>query len=263
MCKDKEQEGDNIENMQKELELQLHEQYAINNNANVSSFIAMITALIIAFSGYGYVLYQYLMGDVYCCKMADAKTMVDIATFAVLTVIFILYMVAIEVGAGQRSNQFVVHAIRKKAYSKTQYEEVFPKGYDPFDKGFCGFVQGIYNTLSKIFFVIYWGVLILSWITFGWDCVYFAYIVGGILMLIFRCCKYCRYKSTSDYFKTKLGENKEPSKKKRCISILLSQIQKCIRINSKKDKAKDKKADKKVIAKSTTSDSPKEEKLKK
>ena len=251
--------------MQKELELQLHEQYAINNNANVSSFIAMITALIIAFGGYGYVLYQYLMGECACCNYdkANAATMVHIATFAVLVVILILYMVAIEVGAGQRSNQFVVHAIRNKAYGKTQYEEVFPKGYDPFDKGFYGFVQGIYNTLSKIFFVIYWGVLILSWITFGWDCVHIAYIVGGILMLIFRCCKYCRYKSTSDYFKTKLGENKEPSKKKGCISILLSQIQKCIRINNKKDKAKDKKADKKVIAKSTTSDSPKEEKLKK
>ena len=60
--------------MQKELELQLHEQYAINNNANVSSFIAMIGALIIAFTGYGYVLYQYLMGECACCNLKNGNT---------------------------------------------------------------------------------------------------------------------------------------------------------------------------------------------
>lgn len=245
--------------MKDELELQLHEQYAINNNANVSSFIAMIGALIVAFTGYGYVLYQYLMGDVCCCKMADAETMVHIATFAVLVVIFILYMVAIEVGAGQRSNQFVIHNIRKKAYSKTQYEEVFPKGYDPFDKGFCGFVQGIYDTLSKIFFGLYLAIFIWSWITFTWDCVYIVYIVGGVLMLVFSCCKYCKYKTTNDYFKTTLGENKEPSKKKNCLSILWGQFLKHIGDNSKKDKAKDKKDGKKDTANPTKSDSSKEE----
>ena len=134
--------------MQKELELQLHEQYAINNNANVSSFIAMIGALIIAFTGYGYVLYQYLMGDVCCCKMADAETMVHIATIAVLVVIFILYIVAIEVGASQRSNQFVIHAIRMKAYEyqKEELEKIYPKGYSPEGKNYFDFVQGIYNT---------------------------------------------------------------------------------------------------------------------
>ena len=180
--------------MQKELELQLHEQYAINNNANVSSFIAMIGALIIAFTGYGYVLYQYLMGDVCCCKMADAETMVHIATFAVLVVIFILYMVAVQIGASQRSDQFVIHNIRRRAYNPTQYDTIFPKGYTPFGKSFCTFVQGIYNTLSWIFLVVYIIIAVASsyMINVYWWLV-ILYLIGFVIMLGWRICKFRKY----------------------------------------------------------------------
>lgn len=185
--------------MQKELELQLHEQYAINNNANVNSFIAMITALLIAFTGYGYVLYQYLMGDVCCGKMADAETMVHIATFAVLVVIFILYMVAVQIGASQRSDQFVIHNIRKKAYNSSQYDTIFPQGYTPFRKGFCTFVQGIYNTLSWIFLVIYTIIAVTSICkidVYWWLVV--LYSAGLVSMLGWRICKFHKYKQVKE-----------------------------------------------------------------
>ena len=42
------------ENPQLELEKQLHEQYAINNNANVSSFVSFLTALFVLFGFFGY-----------------------------------------------------------------------------------------------------------------------------------------------------------------------------------------------------------------
>lgn len=183
--------------MQKELELQLHEQYAINNNANVSSFIAMIGALIIAFTGYGYVLYQYLMGDVCCCKMADAETMVHIATIAVLVVIFILYIVAIEVGASQRSNQFVIHAIRMKAYEyqKEELEKIYPKGYSPEGKNYFDFVQGIYNTLSWMFLGIYAIIAMLSFGVIAQNCCWLsASAIIGLYMISFRCSKFAKYK---------------------------------------------------------------------
>lgn len=206
MCENKEQQGndtDKIETMKDKLELQLHEQYAINNNANVSSFIAMIGALIIAFTGYGYVLYQYLMGDVCCCKMADAETMIHIATFAVLVVIFILYMVAIEVGAGQRSNQFVIHAIRMKAYNPKEYKGIFPKGYHPFDKGICEFTQGIYNALSKIFIVLYVIIFVATSIRFiGWMSI--IYLLGLLAMLWYQYKKYQKYATTNAEFKNRL-----------------------------------------------------------
>jgi hypothetical protein len=43
-----------IENPIEKLELQLHEQYAINNNANLSSVIGLITATIVVVGFYGY-----------------------------------------------------------------------------------------------------------------------------------------------------------------------------------------------------------------
>ena len=49
-----------------ELEKQLHEQYAVNNNSNAGILISLISALFVAFSGYGYVLYQYSLCT--CCK---------------------------------------------------------------------------------------------------------------------------------------------------------------------------------------------------
>lgn len=200
MCENKEQQGcgtDKIETMKDKLELQLHEQYAINNNANVSSFIAMIGALIIAFTGYGYVLYQYLMSDVCCCKMANAETMVHISTFAVLVVIFILYMVAIEVGAGQRSNQFVIHNIRKKAYNynNEELEEIYPEGYTPEGKDYFTFVQGIYNTLSWIFWGIYAFIAILSFGVIVQNCCGLSVCaIMWLYMISFRCSKFAKYR---------------------------------------------------------------------
>ena len=183
--------------MQKELELQLHEQYAINNNANVSSFIAMIGALIIAFTGYGYVLYQYLMGDVCCCKMAEAETMVHIATFAVLVVIFILYMVAVQIGASQRSDQFVIHNIRKRAYdnNKEELEKIYPEGYSPKGKNYFNFVQGIYNTLSWIFWGIYAFIAILSFGVIVQNCCGLSVCaIMWLYMISFRCSKFAKYR---------------------------------------------------------------------
>ena len=43
------------EEMQQELEKQLHEQYAINNNANLGNIIVLLTALIAVFGAYGYI----------------------------------------------------------------------------------------------------------------------------------------------------------------------------------------------------------------
>lgn len=195
--------------MQKEIELQLHEQYAINNNANVSSFIAMIGALIIAFTGYGYVLYQYLMGDVCCCKMADAETMVHIATFAVLVVIFILYMVALNLGTGQRMEQFITFAIRQTAYKDKidTYKEIYPKAYHPFNKTIWRFTQGMYNSLLYIFLIVYIIVCIYTALyVLDRPCCMFAYALLLVAMIIITCYKYYSYiKREKEYVDKVLG----------------------------------------------------------
>lgn len=212
MCETKKQQRgstDKIEAMKDKLELQLHEQYAINNNANVSSFIAMITALLIAFTGYGYVLYQYLMGDVCCSHTSDAETMVHIATFAVLIVVFILYVVAIEIGAGQRSNQLVIFAIRKKAYNNaSDYKVTFPKGYHPFNKQCHNFVQGIYNIMSFVFLGVYIAIPICSCVALCWNCCwgYVVYVAILGVMICFRCRKFCDYNEAQTLFQTIIKE---------------------------------------------------------
>ena len=186
--------------MKDTLEKQLHEQYAINNNANVSSFIAMIGSLIAAFTGYGYVVNQYLMNKSKCCHCScnhtfNSNTMLELATAAVLVVIFILYIVAIEIGAGQRSNQFVIHRIREKAYdNRSEFIATYHSGYSPEGKTYVTFIQGIYNSFSWIFFGIYLAIVVYSCIEFNLsNCWITVYCILGLYMLNFRYSKFKKY----------------------------------------------------------------------
>ena len=142
---------DNNENKDKDEEVQLHEQYAVNNNANNTSYIALITPLFMAFTGYAYVLYNYMTTCLPCGEEVMIYT-----TMAVLVVLLILHAVALEIGASQRSNQLVIDKIRVKKYkTKEEYYKVFPKGYNSFGKNCLSFIQGIYNTFAKTCFYLY------------------------------------------------------------------------------------------------------------
>ena len=191
--------------MKDTLEKQLHEQYAINNNANISSFIAMIGSLIAAFTGYGYVVNQYLMNNSKCCHCScnhifNSYTMLELATAAVLVVIFILYIVAIEIGVGQRSNQFVIHRIREKAYdNSSEFIATYHDGYSPMGKTYFTFIQGIYNSFSWIFLGIYLAIVVYSCIEFNLsNCWITVYCVMGLYMLNFRCAKFSKYLKMCD-----------------------------------------------------------------
>ena len=184
--------------MQKELELQLHEQFAINNNANSNSFVAMLGALIIAFTGYGYVLYQFLMGDYgrCCCQNAKAQAMVHIATIAVLVVILILYVVAVHIGASQRSDQFVIHKIRGNAYAHdmSRFKDIYGKGYSPVGKSFMCFVQGFYNSLSWMLLAIYSVIAFVTWgVVLKCCCLQTVAIILLVAMLGYRLYKFAKY----------------------------------------------------------------------
>ena len=96
-----------------ELEKQLHEQYAVNNNSNAGILISLISALLISFTGYGYVLYQYRTGE--CFDFV----IVNLAAIIVMAVMAILCCISINLGAGQRMEQFITIAIRKKHYGES------------------------------------------------------------------------------------------------------------------------------------------------
>ena len=112
-----------------ELEKQLHEQYAINNNSKAGILTSLIGSLLIVLTGYGFVLFQYYIDE---CKGASIVTLVAIVAQIVMA---LLHCICVNLGAGQRKDQFITFAIRKKHYvTRSKYDVIFPEGYHPFNK---------------------------------------------------------------------------------------------------------------------------------
>lgn len=135
--------------MQQKMELQLHEQYAINNNANFNSIIVLIAALI-AVLGTFFNAYSKIDDN----EKLNLTNPILILYFGVSVVLFIIYFVSLLQGVKQRCEQFVVFAIRSKYYPDLLNEvapnsgrdrRTFPKGYHPFGKKGFSIVQGLYG----------------------------------------------------------------------------------------------------------------------
>ena len=119
--------------------LQLHEQYAINNNANLSTIMALVIALIAVIGYYGFVfinttsefidnsydLYDPSKG-MYSIK---ALMLIYLASISILT---ILVCLCTYQGIAQRKEQFIIHAIRVKRFSANS--DILPNNYIPYLK---------------------------------------------------------------------------------------------------------------------------------
>lgn len=200
---------DNSDDRIFELEKQLHEQYAVNNNSNVGTLVSLIGALLISFTGYGYVLYQYSIGE---CAIG----VVSLAAIAVMLVMVLLYCISVNLGAGQRMEQFITIAIRKKHYGGyKKYNEIFPSGYHPFKKDYCSFVQGVYNVWTKVALLAVIGVEICG-LAINWNinakCSIFITPTIQAIYSVFVCILYRLYKFTEyqereeEYLKQKQNE---------------------------------------------------------
>lgn len=106
-----------------ELEKQLHEQYAVNNNSNVGTLVSLIGALLVVMTGYGYVLYQYRTSQ------CDDIAIVNLSAIIAMAVMMLLYCISVSLGANQRMEQFITFAIRAKHYNADRYKEIFPENY--------------------------------------------------------------------------------------------------------------------------------------
>lgn len=168
------------EEMRRQMELQLHQQYAENNNANLDSTVALIVALLAVFYGYGYV---YIHSTNCFCQnwsmMCGSRfTLNALLLTAVATwfVIGVLYYICFSQGIKQRMEQFITFAIRYKCYSRPKgsvppercddiedkmtddYNRIFPKGYHPFkdSSDYCSIkyprvlAQGLFGDLLPI-----------------------------------------------------------------------------------------------------------------
>ncbi len=143
------------EEMQQEMELQLHEQYAVNNNSNMGSVITLLVAMLASVSGYGYVYIHCITafssdwGNF--CASQDTFYMDALLVTAIATIIVLLIMayLCVSIGCRQRMEQFVTYAIRNEYYRKEEdkYNRIFPKSYTPFDKRGWDIVQSPYIEL--------------------------------------------------------------------------------------------------------------------
>lgn len=158
-----------------DFESQLHEQYAINCNTNLSSIISLVTFALAIVGTYGYVfIYSSLeYSSTFCNNFLesyngeriftlDVLILITIASIAVLA--FLQYICA-EQGFKQRKEQFVIFALRWKSYRcnpMTLTPRIYPKGYHPFGKQDISIIQGLCGEMTKAFF---WLQIILLFFT--------------------------------------------------------------------------------------------------
>ena len=217
-----------------ELEKQLHEQYAINNNSNAGTLMSLVGSLLVSITGYSYVLYQY------CIGVHNNVWIVHVAAIVAMAVMALLYCLCIALGAGQRMEQFITIGIRKKYYNcnLNGYKEIFPSGYHPFNKDFCSFVQGIYNTISVAILGVILGIVTCQAIAF--KSTLYVYIFDCIFIVIcifYKLYKYTLYKDREedciDRYITFLNVEKRSKQEPKCsmytlaIIVIVSALSSC------------------------------------
>lgn len=161
-----EDEGKSDMVMQQDMELQLHEQYAVNNNAYVSSTLTLIVGVIAVLAAFGHV-YLHSSQD----TATSLGTLVQYDSFtieallltadAAIIVLAILFLFCLDRGAYQRKEQFIIYAMRCKYFSELKGDEaagkkikkIFPKSYTPFGKK-SKFVQGVFGFMIWVFAIL-------------------------------------------------------------------------------------------------------------
>ena len=148
----------NIENpLEHELEKQIHEQYAINNNANLSSIIALLLGLFAAIGAYGYVFIHTTVTSLpinYPIVTSFDSSQFLFATIGCHIVLVIMLHICMYQGFAQRYEQFVTYAIRYEYHSQVNHsmltKKIFPNTYHPFNKSGLNIIQGLYGEIVKI-----------------------------------------------------------------------------------------------------------------
>lgn len=141
---------------------ELHKQYAVNNNSQLSTIITFVVAVIAVFGYFGYIYINsgcflsprcgiFIHNGVYTL---EALLLAYIASVCVLAIIASLCAYQ---GVTQRKEQFIIHAIREREFGyKLKYaKDIFPSTYKPFKKKGLKIIQGIYGELIKIFLFTY------------------------------------------------------------------------------------------------------------
>lgn len=195
----------NSEDKQFELESQLHEQYTINNNANVGSFVTFLVALLALFGFFGYV-FVYSSNDFSLNGKLIKDGIMTLDVFLLFSIIvigmlFFLSLVSLQLGYSSRSNQIIIDRIRNRYFDKNK-QIIFGKSYNPKSKTWNSFVQDYFNLFYWLFFsgqiltIIFSSYKIIQDIHFeyklNWLWLIFTVIVFLIQILAIFFSIYCR-----------------------------------------------------------------------
>lgn len=213
--------------MQDELLAQLHEQYAINNNAGLSNIVTLLVAMFGVLGVYAYILVHTSLDFSNDFSLLYDKStelysldVLILATTATFVVLGIIIYICIHQGYQPRFEQFIVHQIRLRYFDDEDMQNIFPTNYTPFGKGKFEAIQGLYGKFIKIalmvsallgaatFFKILCSILIYrqnGFLCYGW----FEIIICGVILIIeiiLICYKwqklFDKYNSLQRYFAT-------------------------------------------------------------
>ncbi len=184
-----------------ELEKQLHEQYAINNNESVRSFIAFVTALFLLFSSFAYVYVytsSYTGGSLIDNKGIMSFKIYILFAIVISAILSFLSIVALYFGYSNRSNQLIIDRIREEYFTKGSYEKIFGKSYNAKGKGYLTFIQDFFNHFYFLFIGSQIFVMIATFLKINsmncssiiLICLQFIFL---IISLIYRCFYYRKY----------------------------------------------------------------------
>lgn len=188
-----------------QIEMQLHEQYAINHNESINSFIAFLSAVLAIFSAFGYIFVhtKYQMSDggtLFINKEFTFEVYVGVALITTIILAFLAEF-SLSLGFAQRHDQVIIQRIRHKHYQE-KYKEIFKDSYKADNKTICDYIPDIYN-IFYVLFIIAQLLIIVATIyqccQMHWEyCICWILLVIQIAIMLFilhrRCCHYyCKY----------------------------------------------------------------------
>lgn len=164
--------------MKNKMLLHLHEQYAVNNNAKLSSAVTLIVGLLAVVGAYGYVFLHTSLtngkSELLNSKAEFTLLSLILTATAATIVLGVLIYICMYQGFAQRKGQFIIYAIRCyhgfKIKNKDE-ERIFPDNYHPFDKKCIEAYQGLFGEFIKIFTAIQY-IILISIIFLNFNCVH-------------------------------------------------------------------------------------------
>jgi preprotein translocase subunit SecG len=207
-----------MEKPEEELENQLHQQYAENDNSRSGVFTSFIIGIVALFGFYGYVFVNTYKRY----WKFDAQEFL-LMSFITIGILFFLAILALNLGYSLRRDHFIVYNIRKERYGrdKTEMRKIFGKLYKPSGKNFLKFLPNYYNLFYWLFFYSEIFILITTKIkicdiginnteiifsrceSILYRAVIPFHIFFIILTLIFRLCSYCKYRRNIKKIRTR------------------------------------------------------------